>query len=132
MQNLLMSVTGAVCAVFDTVANTADAVNGISEAARLRSESFARITASQVELKEREAEFELDIATQQLDRLMADPSAIEELVRKRRANAASSSNTRSKVQRPVRKPTVTPEDLNKAVEEELSRRFKESQEQVAA
>lgn len=91
MQNVITSVTGAVCAVADTLANTADAVNGLSEAARIRSESFARITQLRVDHQEKEITFELELQSKQLAILMADPVKMAAAVK---AKATAEAKTR--------------------------------------
>lgn len=112
MQNVITSTTGAVVACMNTVANTADALNGISEAARIRSESFARVTALKTEIGERRAEFELELETVALDMIMEDDdmraaALNQHLNRSKPAPATARAPTavkRTKIERPERKP----------------------------
>lgn len=112
MQNVITSTTGAVVACMNTVANTADAFNGISEAARIRSESFARTTALKTEIQERRVEFELDLETQALDMIMDDDelraaALNKHLNRGKPAQATQRPQVvkRTKIERPERKAT---------------------------
>jgi len=60
-RNVIVSLTNAVCALAYTIESSANMVNGLADAGRIRSESFARVTASRVVIQEQEAQFDVDV-----------------------------------------------------------------------